>query len=304
MNAFITTLVLALSPAYELPSAAWQLVPHVEGEMKTPKVTHEKAVLCIPGLYPHPIRPEKATMPEMHPWFEPNAPLLAALEKEFDVYAFGYAQTVSLDLVADSNGLHSTIRQLKEAGYKEIVLIGHSAGGLIAFQFAERNPQSGVSKVIPVSAPYAGSELADLSLPLPRTQVTYIRSLSPQPRKDVLATMKPFPKEIEICCVMCKVSRLPNDIMVGLDSQWPEEIRKQGIPTTLVNVNHFEAIKAPQGVAIVADLAKSKLVRWDTADVAKAKAIVFGQQADAAAAGSSKRDRPIINKIRELLNRE
>ena len=36
------------------------------------------------------------------------------------------------------------------------------------------------------------------------------------------------------------------------------EIRQQGIPATLVCVNHFDALKAAQGVSTVADLAKSK----------------------------------------------
>lgn len=303
MNVLFATLALSLSPAYELPTAVWQMVPLVDGEMKAPKVTKTKAVLCIPGLYPHPLRPEKATLPEMHPWFEPKAPLLAALAGEFDVYAFGYAQTVPIDLVADCNGLRNAVERLRKAGYAEIVLVGHSAGGLVAHHFAERNPKSGVTKVIPVSAPYTGSDLADITLPLPRTQVSYIKSLAPQPRKDAIAAIKAFPKDIEICCVLCKVSRLPNDIMVGLDSQWPEEVRKQGIPATLVAVNHFEAIKAPQGVTMVADLAKAKLVRWEQADITKAKEIIFSKQADAAAASPPKKDRPILGKLRDLIDR-
>lgn len=292
--------VFSLAPAFELPTTAWQLVPTVDGELTTPNVTKTKAVLCIPGLYPHPLRPEKATKPEKHPWFEPKAPLLKALADEFDVYGFGYAQTIAVDGVALSNGLRATIAKLKSARYQEIVLIGHSAGGLIAHQFAELYPDSGVTKVLPVAAPYTGSELAELKLPLPYTQVSYIKSLAPTPRLEALKERLAFPRSIDICCVMCKVTKLPHDIMVTLDSQWPSEIRQQGIPATLVNANHFEILKSPQGVSTVADLAKSKLVRWGDADIKQAQAIIFSKQADEAAVPPPTR-RPLLKRIGDLI---
>ncbi len=304
MNGVLALAVFTISPTLDLPTAAWQMVPHVDGELVAPKVTKTKAVLCIPGLYPHPLRPERATKPEMHPWFEPKAPLLAALAPDFDVYAFGYAQTLPVDSVASSNGMRETIAKLKTAGYREIVLVGHSAGGIVAHQFAVRFPDSGVTKVIPVAAPYSGSDLAELNVGLPWTQVSYIKSLAPQPRQATLKEDKAFPKTIEYCAMLCKVSRLPNDIMVNLESQWPPEVRQQGLPAALVNANHFEVLKSTIGVSTTVDLASSKLIRWSEADTAKATAIIYSKQADAAALAPPRRERPILKRFGDFLERQ
>src|SRR5207237_5437872 len=110
VNAILATLaVFSLSPALDLPTTAWQMSPKSDGELRTAKVTKEKAVLCIPGLYPHPIRPEKATKPEIHDWFKADSALVKALAADFDVYAIGYAQTIPIDAVATSNGMRRTV---------------------------------------------------------------------------------------------------------------------------------------------------------------------------------------------------
>jgi len=304
MNSLATAIVLfALSPTLDLPTAAWQLVPPVEGELRTPQVTKTKAVLCIPGLYPHPFRPTRATKPESHPWFESRAPLLAALAADFDVYAIGYAQTVPVDCVANCTGFKTTIQSLRDAGYTELILVGHSAGGLIAHQFIERNPKSGVTKLIPVAVPYSGSELAEINIGVPRTQASYIRSLAPTPRQDVLRAAANFPSSVEYCAVVCKVTKLPNDILVGVESQWPAELRAQGLPATLVNANHFEILKSPQGVSTVVDLAKSKLVRWNADQTMQAASIINSNRADSAAMTSPKSERPLFKKLGKLINR-
>lgn len=304
MNGVVTALaVFSFSPAQELSTALWQIVPHAEGEVRALNVTRQKAVLCIPGLYPHPIQPSKALAPEKHPWFEPRAPLLAALAPDFDVYALGYAQTLPLDAVASSSGMRSAVARLKRAGYREIVLIGHSAGGIVAHQFAERYPDSGVTKIIPVAAPYLGSDLAEIGFGLPKTQVAYIKSIAPQPRREATALLTPLPKHIDICCVSCKITYLTNDILVNLESQWPPEVRRHGIPTTLVGVNHFDALKAPQAVEQVTLLAKSRLTRWNEEDVARAEKVLFGPDVDDAMTNPPTRDRPILRRAGHLLER-
>ena len=157
MNAaFIAVGLFAVVPAWELPSATWQVAPLVKSDGDIDKfqtkVTKTRAALLLPGLYPHPLRPEKALVPELHEWCEPGSNLVKDLAAEMDVYAFGCAQTVPLDAVSLSFGLRNTMNKLQDAGYKEIVLIGHSAGGIIARQYVEHFPKGGVTKIIQISA--------------------------------------------------------------------------------------------------------------------------------------------------------
>ena len=88
-----------------------------------------RAVVLLPGLFVHPVRPAKASQPWRRDWQEPNSELVKALAPDFDVFAFSYAQTVRVDEVAHRPGLRDAIARLRKAGYKEIVLVGHSAGG-------------------------------------------------------------------------------------------------------------------------------------------------------------------------------
>ncbi|CAN5594554.1 hypothetical protein BH11PLA2_BH11PLA2_14810 [soil metagenome] len=306
MNAaFIAVGLFAVVPAWELPSATWQVAPLVksDGDIDKfqPKVTKTRAALLLPGLYPHPLRPEKALVPELHEWCEPGSNLVKDIGQEMDVYAFGYAQTVPLDVVSLSFGLRNTMNKLQEAGYKEIVLIGHSAGGIIARQYVEHFPKGGVTKIIQISAPNLGSDLADLKFGLPYTQVAFIKSIAPQPRKDTIHL--PIPKDLQFACVVCKYPRLPNDLMVGIDSQWPEDLRKQGIPAALVATNHIDAPKSALSAATIADLAKENLVRWTPEQTAKAEGIVFSKEADAAALAPPKKHRPILKKVGDLIER-
>jgi pimeloyl-ACP methyl ester carboxylesterase len=307
MNAvFAAASLFAVSPAWELSSATWQVAPHVKssGDIAAfaPKVTKPRAAILLPGLYPHPLRPEKALEPELHEWMEPDSHLVTNLGKDMDLYAFGYAQTIPLDGVSLSFGLRVTVQRLRAVGYQEIIMIGHSAGGIIARQFVEHYPREGIAKIIQISAPNYGSDLADLKFGLPRTQVAFIKSIAPGPRTE--CTHLPIPNGVQFVCVVCKYPRLANDLMVGLDSQWPADLRKQGIPASLVQVNHIDAPKSATSTAVIADLAREPLVRWSPDQTAAAEKIVFGKEADAAAVvPANKRHRPVLKKVGDLIER-
>src|SRR5215831_8734547 len=147
------------APCANLPTDVWQVAPAANGRamwLNAPR-TKDRAVLLIPGLKIHPLRPALASRPEIHNWQEPNSDLVRTLAPDFDVFAFGYAQTAPLDAVALSPGLRDAVANLKKAGYKDVVLIGHSAGGVIAQLFATNYPDAGVTKVIAVAAPLTGS---------------------------------------------------------------------------------------------------------------------------------------------------
>jgi pimeloyl-ACP methyl ester carboxylesterase len=273
------------SPVEYLPTAHWQVAPaqraKFDGEPVTMKVTKTRAVLLVHGMQLHILRPEKAAGPELHEWVRPKSDMVAALGEDFDVYAFSYAQTLPVDAVASSAGLRTAIAKMKKANYEEIILIGHSAGGVISRQFVERHPDAGVTKVIAVCSPFAGSELANITFGLPKNQSAFSRSLAPRIRLEAPAPM--LPPRLDFACVVCKIPRVSTDSLVNLDSQWPEDLRVQGVPAVLVSVNHFDAMKSPQSIAAVSELAREKLVRWSPELVEKGAAVLFGKDADAAA---------------------
>lgn len=267
-----------LTPIVGLPTAFWQITPAVGEPGEVVRSANTRAVLLIHGLLPHPFRPEKAQAPGPHTWQKPTAEVVRTLANDADVFGFSYAQTVPVDLVVCSRGLQVGIAQLRKAGYREIVLVGHSAGGLVARQFVERFPDSGVTKVIAVATPHAGAGLAKLPAKiLPGTQVPFIRSLAPNLRKASFCELAP---EVEFCCLVCKLPRLAGDSVVTAASQWPEDLQRQGIPAVVVPVTHFEAMKDPKAVAQLAELVKGKLTRWTPEQVAAIRKVLWKESAE------------------------
>jgi len=265
------------APAADLPTELWQVAPERKGVFAVnPPRSKDRAVLIIPGLKIHPFRPVYATRPEIREYQQTSSELVKALAKDSDVFSFGYAQTVPLDAVAHSPGLRAAVAQIKAAGYREIVLIGHSAGGVISRIFAEAYPESGVTKVISVAAPHGGSEIASLRLGYPRVQAPFVESLTPEVRADMPQRKNPDDK-LQIACVVCKVKRIEADGLVKLASQWPEECRKAGVPAVLVQTDHWHAMLSPASIKVISELAKEKLTRWSPEAVEKAHKVLFGE---------------------------
>jgi pimeloyl-ACP methyl ester carboxylesterase len=169
------------------------------------------------------------------------------------------------------------VAKLRKAGYKEIVLIGHSAGGLIGRQFLERYPSAGVTKVIAVGAPFAGAEAATLKIGYPKVQASFVKSLAPEARTEAMkVNAHALGKEAQLVCVVCKLKRGETDRVVQTRSQWPEELQKLGVPAVLSNVNHFEAMQNIDTANILAELVRGKLTRWSPEEVEKARKVLFG----------------------------
>jgi pimeloyl-ACP methyl ester carboxylesterase len=263
------------APAADLPTELWQLAPEPKGKpilLNNPR-SKDRALLLIPGLKFHPLKPSLSTRPELHNWQEPNSELVRTLAKDFDVYGFGYAQTVPLDAVAQSAGLREAVERIQKAGYKEIVLVGHSAGGVIARLFVENHPNAGVTKVVTVAAPHTGAELANLKVGYSRTQAQFIQSLAPEARTE--SGFSKIGEKVEVACVVCKLKRIDADGLVNIASQWPTECQKNGVPAVLVQINHFEAMLKPESVKVIAEVAREKLTRWSAEEVEKAKKVLF-----------------------------
>jgi hypothetical protein len=271
--------VVTFAPYVDLPTKFWGIAPAVQ-ELDTLKPKHDRAVVLLHGLLPRPLHPERAEQPDVHSWQTPNGELVKTLTDEFDVFGFSYAQTGPVDTVALSSGLRNGVAALKKAGYKEIALVGHSAGGIIARRFVELYPDAGVTKLVTVAAPFLGSGWARLpNFTLPKTQVAFIQSLLPEIREAVTKErVCTIADGVEVCCVVCKLPRLDNDTVVGLKSQWPEELQKQGVAAVLVGCNHFEAMTCDKGVKALQELLKGRVVRWKDDEVTKARTALFGDK--------------------------
>jgi pimeloyl-ACP methyl ester carboxylesterase len=280
MNPGLPAVVMVFaSPCANLPTELWQATPDAHGRagwLNTPR-TKDRALLLIPGLKIHPLRPAQCARPERHSWQETNSDLVRMLAADFDVFAFGYAQTAPLEVVVHSPGLRDAVGHLKKAGYKDIVLVGHSAGGVIARLFATSYPDAGVTKVIAVASPHAGAEAAKLQIGYPRVQAPFVQSLAPNVRMaaKIAGDAKPN-NSVEMACVVCKLRRLDSDGLVNIASQWPEDCRSCGVPAVVVQVSHWEVMLNPAGAKVIGELAREKLARWNRDEVEQARRALFG----------------------------
>ncbi|HEY1186141.1 MAG TPA: alpha/beta fold hydrolase [Gemmata sp.] len=277
----VLSFITAGNPVSEPQTELWQVAPDTcQKPWVVPEKPSEKtrAVVLLHGLYLHPLRPAKATQPWMRPWQLPKSGLVKTLAAEFDVFALGYSQVVSVDETAEAPGLRTAVEQLRKAGYTDVVLVGHSAGGLIAKRFVEVCPNAGVTRVITVAAPYVGVEAANLGLGYRKVQAPFVESLTPSARIGATKANKfPLGNEIEIVCVVCKLKHLETDGLVKVRSQWPEELQQRGVPAVLTLVNHFEVMDDADTAKTILKLAKGKLTRWSPEEVEAARKVLFGE---------------------------
>lgn len=272
-------MAVAAAPVGEVTTDLWQVAPDAgHRSWAAPAKPSEKAraVVLIPGLYVHPLRPVRATRPEMRAWQMSGGELPKALAKDSDVFAFGYSQTVSVDEVAQAAGLKDAVTRLRAAGYSEVVLIGHSAGGVIARHFAEANPDAGVTKVIAVAAPFAGAGAANLNVGYPKAQAPFVKSLAPDARTVAAQKLAPA-KDVEFACVVCKLKRVETDGVVTTRSQWPDDLQRAGVPAVFAPVSHFDVMDSAASAKQIAELATGKLARWSADEVDAARAALFGE---------------------------
>ncbi len=214
-----------------------------------------RAVILVHGLRLE--RGAQGTALALQDWQRAGSPLVKELGRESDVFAFAYRQNVALDQVAGSEQLAQAIAKVRALGYPELVLVGHSAGGLIVRQFVEEHPAAGVTRVVQVCAPNAGTPLADqLRFLACKDQEVFVASLSPESRQQYRqAHPAVIPAAIEFVCVV-GTGCGSGDGVLACDLQWPEELQEQGIPEVTVACRHTEIMGDPAGVDCV-----SKLVR-------------------------------------------
>jgi pimeloyl-ACP methyl ester carboxylesterase len=261
-----------------------------------PSVAQPRAVVLIHGLRLHPFSGRGAARAEWHNWQKPDSLLVRTLGIESDVFAFAYSQDVALETIAEARALHEGIWRLHEMGYREIVLVGHSAGGLVARQLVEDYPESGVTKVIQVCAPNGGSGWAWAHMAVRKNQGAFFTALSKKDREEALRerAVKRIPASVEFACVvgLLHVPLLtpnevgeraaggvlpPGDGLVSAACQWTPDLQEQGIPAVPLSAGHTSLLHGREGIEAVARLVRQRIGRWDEAAVAAARRRIFGE---------------------------
>lgn len=235
-----------------------------------------RAAILIHGLRIHPISKLGIVRAAFSDWQKGDGALVQQLARDCDVFAFAYAQTVPADEVAEAPDLGDSVRRVRLLGYREVVLVGYSAGGVIARQFVEDNPDAGVTKVVQVCAPNGGSGWASLPA-LCRQQAEFLHSLTKQTRRHVLGSRaeRQLPPGVEFVCVVGTGTKL-GDGLVATRSQWTEELQRQGVPAVAAGVTHWTVLHGKKGVELIASLVREPQPRWDAARVAAFRRHLFG----------------------------
>jgi pimeloyl-ACP methyl ester carboxylesterase len=242
-----------------------------------PSAGQRRAVVLIPGLHVHPFSDASVPRAYFAAWQKPTSPLVRALARDADVFAFTYGQAVPVTEVAGQPGLRTGVRRLRQAGYAEVVLVGFSAGGLVARQFVEDEPDAGVTKVVQVCAPNAGSSWAELRVGVRPSQRPFLRSLTKEARLEWLQARggRRIPARVEFVCVI-GTGLGTGDGLVASRSAWPEDLQRQGIPAATLPTQHLSAMRCEEGVRLVAELVREEQPRWDAAQVEALRRRLWG----------------------------
>ncbi len=225
-----------------------------------------RAVILVHGYWLH-FKKDKISHAVLKDWQEPRSPLVAVLAQGADVFAFAYGQNVAVEQVAHHRTLTAGIAQIRRLGYREIVLVGHSAGGLVARLFVEDFPDAGVTKVVQVCAPNGGCTYADPKW-VPKVQKTFVASLSPAGREKCLhdRTNKRIPRGVEFVCVLTA-----EDMVVPRPQQWTRDLQDQGVPAIQVPVGHRQIMRKTTAAAKLAEVIRTPHPRWTPVQVAEAR---------------------------------
>jgi hypothetical protein len=236
----------------------------------------DRAVVLIQGLVLHPISKEKVTKPALRSWQEQDSILVKELSRSADVWSLAYSQTAACERIADAPVLLRHLGELKRDGYREIVLVGHSAGGLIARQIVEDHADLGVTKVIQVCCPNAGSNWAALKA-VRAVQAAFMSSLTHAARERLLQDRKEkrIPPTVQFACVVGSI-RLGGDGVVSCRSQWSDDLQVQGIPAHALTATHWDAVRSVRGAELIARLIVQAQYRWDARTVRDVRRKLLG----------------------------
>jgi pimeloyl-ACP methyl ester carboxylesterase len=304
MTASLVLLWAVAHPAVPVETKWAQVAPVVRQSGSFERSPHRhRAVVLVQGLRPHPFSNRNVTKADWHGWQKAGSRLVKALATDADVFAFAYGQNVAVDRIAGADCLGDNVRRLKRLGYAEIVLVGYSAGGLVARHFVEDHPDAGVTKVVQVCAPNGGSGWAEARALLRKGQREFLASLAKHGRQQCLARRagKKIPESVEFVCVvghlgldvsvmasleveegrvvhLAAAVSAQGDGMVSSGCQWTAELQDQGIPVVPMEIGHFRVMRARAGVETIARLVRDRQPRWNAGQVAEARRKLFGAE--------------------------
>ncbi|HEX4588593.1 MAG TPA: hypothetical protein VH120_01610 [Gemmataceae bacterium] len=283
----LTLAFLLLAQPAAVETKFVQVAPAVKAGREMPQRTpgQPRAVVLLHGLRLHPINDANAWHAELAGWESPTSPLVKALGKDADVFAFGYAQHEPVEEVARAPALRENIAALKRAGYAEVVLVGYSAGALIARYFVEDSPDCGVTKVIQVCAPNGGSSWGKLTAGVRQSQEPFLLSLSKESRRAAMRDRadKVIPPNVEFVCVVGTIGKA-GDGLVRSDCQWTRDLQLQGVPAVVLHTQHVGAMKTKGAARVLADLIREPQPRWTVAQVEAARTKILGGRSNLSSA--------------------
>jgi hypothetical protein len=297
LNAFACLLLLALPPE-PVETKFAQVGPVTKDTLPFQRTAErQRAVVLLHGLHIHPFNSGKVAKAEWHGWQKPESILVKTLAKDSDVFAFAYGQNVAVDDIAAADGLGGGIRQLKQLGYSEVVLVGHSAGGIVARQFVEDQPDAGVTKVIQVCTPNGGSSWGKATIGVRQKQEIFLTSLTKDCRQLCLAKRcdKKIPTGVDFVCVIGQLQvsaakaaegegkvaankSLGGDGIVSCVCQWTKDLQEQCVPAVAIDAAHFSAMRSQASADKIAQLVRERQIRWDPVEVAAARKKLLGDK--------------------------
>ncbi len=265
-------LILFAPPAVESKFEQVAPAPVEAGKVVRSK-EQNRAVVLLHGFRPYP-NEEAVVHADFRDWQKAGSLLVKELAKDSDVFSFAYAQNEAIDAIVASTGLSRAVGQLRAAGYRDIVLMGHSAGALVARQFVEDNADSGVTKLVQVCPPNGGSQLAAIdSL---KAQRAFLDCLTPEGRQKCLKerAAKKVPESIQFVCILSNYAG-ESDGLVRCDCQWTPDLQLQGVPVVSIKVVHNMVPRFPKGIEAMAAAVRQDQPRWKPEKVRQVKSELF-----------------------------
>jgi pimeloyl-ACP methyl ester carboxylesterase len=241
-----------------------------------PSPGRARAVILIHGLHFHPLNKAQTERAEFHVWQRSGSALVSALGADADVFSFAYSQNATLEKISETPRLFQAVSKLRFMGYHEIVLVGHSAGGLLARHFIEDHPQAPVTKIFQVCAPNLGSSWAKAEINLRKPQETFLYSLTKAERRACCAkrASQRIPARVQFVCIVG--GNTLGDGLVSSISQWPPDLQAQGIPAIQVATTHFTVMHSRKTADKIAELVRKNYPRWSQDEVRLQKKRILG----------------------------
>lgn len=242
-----------------------------------------RAVVLLHGVWPRLFSASRVAMPLTERWQRAGSALVEELSGDSDVYAFSYAQTAPVGEIARAPGLRDAIEKLRKLGYTEIVLLGHSAGGVIARHLVEDSPDCGVTRVIQVFSPNDGSGWAHFSWVARKAQHPFLESLRQASCRERRSGCR-IPEKVELVCVIGDLLGIGDGIVSDV-SQWPADLRRQGVPAVCLRATHA-AIRSRSAARTLAGLVREpEHPRWSKMRVAEAEKAFLSRPVTKAVSG-------------------